>query len=101
MLRLDDLPGGEEASGAFAVSADGRIIAGFGSDEAGKQAVLWIDRKPITLAAVMHEAGIEVPFGWTLSQVEAISDDGRVLVGNGFDPNGVAKGFQVALPEAL
>lgn len=99
--RLDDLPGGEVGAGAYAVSADGRVIAGFASDAVGRRAALWIDKEPRALADVLSKLGVEVPAGWVLSSLRAISSDGRVLIGNGIDPNGEPEGFRVVLPSAL
>lgn len=101
LQRLDDLPGGDVGAGAYAVSADGRIIAGFASDALGRRAALWIDLQPRALADVLAELGVEVPSGWVLSVVRAISADGRVLVGNGIDPNGLPQAFRVVLPSSL
>lgn len=100
-VRLPDLEGGEQASGAYAVSADGRTIAGFGSDERGQQAVLWRERTPRALEDVVLEAGGEIPDGFTLHEVRALSTDGRVLVGNGSNAAGNPEAFRVVLPAAL
>jgi len=97
MQRLADLPGGEERAGAYAVSADGRIIVGFGTDSTARQAALWIDGTPQSLATFLLEAGVEVPSGWVLSELRAISADGRVLIGNGIAPNGEPTAFRVEL----
>jgi uncharacterized membrane protein len=101
LQRLADLAGGDVGAGAYAVSADGRIIAGFASDALGRRAALWIDRQPRALADVLDELGVDVPCGWVLSVVRAISADGRVLVGNGVDPNGQPQAFRVVLPSSL
>lgn len=99
MLRLRDLPGGPEASGAYAVSASGRMIAGFGTDASGKTATVWLDRVPTTLHDLISARGGVIPEGWTLDTVVAMSDDGRVLVGNGTNPAGMPEGFWVSLPD--
>ncbi len=95
---LPDLDGGELAAGAYAVSGDGRLVAGFGSDERGQQAVIWLDRDPRALADVLLEVGVELPEGWSLRELRAISRDGRVLIGNGVNPQGDVQAFRVKLP---
>ncbi|HEY6881756.1 MAG TPA: hypothetical protein VI299_27200 [Polyangiales bacterium] len=95
---LGDLDGGELASGAYAVSQDGKVIAGYGNDERGKQAVLWIDRMPRALEDVVLDGGGELPAGWSLREIRALSSDGRVLVGNGVNPEGNDEAFRVTLP---
>src|SRR5690606_6927989 len=68
-VRLPDLSGGDEASGARAISADGTFIAGYGTDESGQRAVVWIDRDPKRLEDLFVEAGGSVPEGWALIEV--------------------------------
>jgi hypothetical protein len=97
---LPDLDGGELAAGAFAVSGDGRLIAGFGSDTRGQQAVLWLDREPRALVDVALELNVDLPQGWSLRELRAVSHDGRVLIGNGINPDGDPQGFRITLPFA-
>jgi uncharacterized membrane protein len=95
--RLPDLPAGVQASGAYAISADGRVVGGFGSDTAGRRAVLWIDRAIVTVEELVSAQGGSVPEGWELSEVRALSADGHTLAGNGTNPEGVPEGFVVTL----
>lgn len=97
-VRLADLPGGEENSGAYAVVRGGALIGGFGSDERGKQAVLWLDRAPVALEDMLADTGRPIPDGWTLEEVRALSADGRVVVGTGINPEGHDEAFRVVLP---
>jgi hypothetical protein len=97
---LPDLAGGALASGAYAVSADGRVIAGFGSDANGQQAVLWLERTPLLLADLVHEAGGQVPGGFRLLEVRAMSADARTFVGNGTNAEGAPEAFRIVLPSA-
>lgn len=101
MVALPDLDGGERTSAAYAVSKDGRIIAGYGNDERGQQAVLWIDRRPRALEDIVLDAGGCLPEGWSLREVRAMSSDGRVLVGNGINAAGDPEGFRLTLSAAL
>jgi uncharacterized membrane protein len=99
-LRLPDLEGGEASSGAYAISRDGRVVAGFGSDETGQHAVVWMERAPMRLDDLFTEAGGELPEGFRLSDVRAISSDGRAFAGNGTNPDGAPEGFRIILPTA-
>lgn len=100
MKRLPDLAGGEEASGAYAVSADGSVVAGYGTDASGRQATVWTNRSARRLADIVTAAGGEVTLGWRLLDVVAISDDAHVFAGNATNPAGEPEGFRVALAAA-
>ncbi|MFN0011421.1 MAG: hypothetical protein ACKVS8_07235 [Phycisphaerales bacterium] len=63
-------------SSAFAVSADGSVIAGVSEGSEGKQAFLW------TIPAGMTALG-DLPGGALSSHAAAISADGSVIVGTG------------------
>ncbi len=63
-------------SGAFAVSADGGIIAGVSEGIDGKQAFIW------TIPAGMTALG-DLPGGALSSHAAAMSADGSVIVGTG------------------
>lgn len=95
--RLSDLEGGDEASGAYAVSSDGRVIAGFGSDEQGQSAVLWLAGVPTPLAELLQEQGGALPDDFRLREVRGMSADLRTFVGNGTNASGDAEGFRVVL----
>lgn len=99
--ELPDLLGGDEASGAYAISADGRVIGGFATDAEGRRAAVWVREVPIALEAALVNAGGSLPSGWRLDTVQAISADGRVLVGNGTNPDGNREAFRIVLPSTL
>ncbi len=99
-LSLPDLEGGELRSGAYAVSADGAIIAGFGSDAQGQHALVWLERTPVPLADLVRDARGAIPDGFELLEVRALSADGRTFVGNGRNAQGAPEGFRVVLPHA-
>lgn len=99
LVRLADLPGGEQASGAYSISDDGAIIAGFGTDAEGQQAVVWIDGVANLLSELLASAGA-LPAGWQLREVRDLSADGRVMIGNGVNPQGDPEGFFAVLPES-
>lgn len=95
--RLPDLPGGVQASGAYAISAAGRVVGGFGTDAMGQRAVLWIDRAAVALEQLVTDQGGTIPAGWELREVRALSSDGLVVAGNGINPAGAREGFRVVL----
>src|SRR5690606_32386943 len=96
--RLPDLPGGVQASGAYAISADGMIVGGFGTDAMGQRAVLWVDREVFTIEQLVSEQGGSIPEGWDLREVDARAADGGTIAGNAFNPDGAPEGFIVVLP---
>jgi len=100
-LRLSNLDFGLTASGAYAISSDGRVIAGFGGDERGQEAVVWVEGTPTRVEHVLLRAGGSLPEGWQLFEITAMSSDPRVLVGNGRNPGGALEGFRIVLPDAL
>ncbi len=81
MIGLGDLPGGNTASTARAVSADGQVIVGNGSDVGGPAAFQWRD------GTGMVPVG-DLPGGATGSFAHGVSDDGSVIVGVGSSTNG-------------
>lgn len=69
---LPHLPGGAAHAGARAVSADGRVVAGYATDAAGQVAVRWVD-------AVVESIG-DLP-GGRASAANAVSPNGLTVVG--------------------
>lgn len=99
MHRLPELTDNAARSGAYAIDASGHIIAGFGTDREYKQvAVIWIDRKPVNLAALLAKLMITPTFGWRLQEIRAISRDGLTVTGNATNPMNVPEAFWVRLP---
>ena len=89
MVGLGDLAGGSYFSAANAVSGDGSVVVGRGSTASGDEAFIWDatnglrnlrDELAATLGAALT--------GWTLTSAEAISADGRTVVGFGTNPAG-------------
>lgn len=83
---------------AFGVSDDGNLIggaSGFGFD---RKAVVWTPATGMVLLTDFLTArGITVPDGWTLNSVTAVSGDGKVIGGWGFDPASQFNSFIVEL----
>lgn len=83
---------------AFGVSDDGNLIggaSGFGFD---RKAVVWTPAGGMQLLTDFLAArNIAVPDGWTLNSVTAVSGDGKVLGGWGFDATNQFNSFIVEL----
>ena len=79
-MGLGDLPGGNFASGARGISADGLVVVGSGSSENGGEAFRW------TAAEGMVGLG-DLPGGDFGSIAFGVSADGAVIVGRGSTPN--------------
>jgi uncharacterized membrane protein len=101
MLRLPDLVGGDDASGAYAVTEDGRVVGGFGDSGEGPRATLWIDRLARTVEDLLASAGASPPTGWRLLDVTDFSADGRTLIGNGLNADGNPEGYRIDFPIPL
>ncbi len=82
MVPLGDLPGGLVFSEALAVSADGTVIVGFSETKTGSTACLWQNGNLRTVASVLEEQGVDLT-GWTLTRASGISNNARILVGEG------------------
>jgi probable HAF family extracellular repeat protein len=88
MLGLGDLPGGSFSSGARGISADGSVIVGGSSSASGNEAFIWTAATGMReLDSVLIALGLDLS-GWSLGGAHAISADGRVIVGNGINPDG-------------
>ena len=101
MTSLGSLSAGSETT-AYAVSDDGRTVVGFNDSAAGDEAFVW---QPSTGMRALQdwlaeEHGLELP-GWQLRRAYDISGDGRVLVGDGTNPDGERQAWVVTLPEPV
>jgi uncharacterized membrane protein len=99
---LGDLPGGLVYSEALAVSGDGSVVVGYGTNGADElEAFIW-DR-PHGLRslkdALVNEYGLANLAGWTLAKAEDITPDGLTIVGYGVDPSGQQEAWMARLPE--
>ena len=85
MIGLGDLPGGDFDSRATGVSADGTIIVGTGTpDDYFGEAFRWENGKMTGLGVLDHKIAV-------YSEANAISADGRVIVGIDDDGEGSSK----------
>lgn len=85
MIGLGDLPGGLFQSTALGVSGDGSVVVGTSAIQSGEVgAFIWDAvngmRHLQSVLATEYEVDLS---GWSLQSAEAISDDGRTIVGFG------------------
>lgn len=96
-LRLPNLP---YQTLMLTTSEDGRVIGGSLSFGLDAESLIWFDGKPFLLQDYLRANGLPDAFrGWVNTGfVQAVSPDGRTLVGYGAGPIGF-QGFMVLLPE--
>ncbi len=83
MVSLGDLPGGAVNAAAQGASADGSVIVGFAESASGAEAFIWDRANGMqSLAEVLNAAGIDLT-GFSLDAANAVSEDGRSIVGSG------------------
>jgi probable HAF family extracellular repeat protein len=82
IVALGDLPGGNLASAAYAISGDGRVIVGTGTSDVGSAPVIWNDTG-------IHNLGY-LPQGTLAAQgtCNATNFDGSVIAGTSSSVNG-------------
>jgi probable HAF family extracellular repeat protein len=76
---------------ANAVSADGTVMVGECQGRSGRQAIMWDSnwRMRTVREVLTNNLGLRKHLdGWELTSANAISADGRVVVGAGSNPNG-------------
>lgn len=67
----------------------------------GKRATLWVKGKAIELEALLADYGIELN-GFELRKANAISKNGRIVVGEGYDPETKSfEGYVIRLPHTF
>lgn len=89
LVRLGDLDGGIRESRAHAVSADGSVIVGFGSNPGGPVAVRWQGDSMIEMGFLPLGKGSP-----TQSQCFGVNRDGTVIVGASGSENGFYEAFR-------
>lgn len=93
---LGDLPGGNYYSAAYAMSADGSIVAGTSQSSSGGEAFVWESATGMrSLNEILaNDYGVDLA-GWQLGNVWDVTPDGSTLVGQGTNPNGFQEAFLV------
>lgn len=86
---------------AYGVSADGRMVVGEGNapgSAAGIEAFLWTEGVGVRRLQEVLETdyGLNLQ-GWFLAAATGISDDGKTIVGWGFNPGGETEAWVVTL----
>jgi probable HAF family extracellular repeat protein len=88
MVGLGHLPGGGLFSIANGVSADGSVVVGYSDSATGDEPFIWDSTNGMqSLRDVLTSYGIDLT-GWSLFSANDISDDGKTIVGYGFNPDG-------------
>lgn len=82
---------------AMAVSGDAQVVVGGQGIDGVSVATLWADGGSASIADRLSQAGVDLK-GWTLTLARGASDDGRVIVGTGVNPNGEQEGWMAVMP---
>lgn len=83
---------------AFGVSDDGNLIGGGSGAGPERKAVLWTPQTGmILLTDYLAQHGITYPDGWSFNAVTAVSGDGLVIGGWGYDPDNAVNSFVIEL----
>jgi probable HAF family extracellular repeat protein len=101
MRGLGDLPGGDFRSVALGVSADGSVVVGRGSSDAGQEAFIWDGARGMRnlQEVLVKDYGLGAALaGWTLKSAKAISADGTSIVGYGINPAGQTEAWRAVIP---
>jgi len=82
------------------VSADGSVIVGDGVGAEMREAFIWDETHGMRTVQgrLENELGLDLS-GWTLIDVQGISDDGRALTGTGINPSGRYEAWYAVIPE--
>jgi len=86
----------QQEAKALGISGDGKVIVGY---EVYEQAVAmrWMNGSERKILELLSESSVAMT-GWTLTIAHAASRDGRVIVGEGINPNGQPEGWIAVLP---
>lgn len=99
MVGLGDLPGGWDSSEAYGVSQDGSVVVGYSDSEGGNDAFVWDAANGMrSLKEVLIAGGVDMT-GWTLRNANAVSADGKTIVGEAKNPDGDYVGYVAVIPE--
>ncbi|MBX3406911.1 MAG: hypothetical protein KF869_09120 [Phycisphaeraceae bacterium] len=82
---------------AIDISDDRSVIIGQVSVGSDIRAVVWRNGVPQLLGDLLAADGADLT-GWRISHVSAISADGRLIVGEAFNPNGKLQAYVATIP---
>jgi probable HAF family extracellular repeat protein len=89
MVGLGDLAGGVFSSRALGVTADGAVVVGRSETALGHEAFVWDATNGMRRVNDVLSPSVGAALtGWTLSEANGVSADGRTIVGEGTDPAG-------------
>jgi uncharacterized membrane protein len=89
MIGLGSLLGPDYGSHAYGVSANGSVIVG----ESANEAIRWSERRGMeSIKDLLLSGGVDVA-DWQLREATAVSANGNVTVGWGYNPNGEYRGW--------
>jgi uncharacterized membrane protein len=92
---------GRPASFASDISADGSVIVGGSGGDFRFRAFRWTQKSGMrSVESLLQALGVEIT-GWQLGAANAISADGRFIVGTGINPDGNSEGWIAAIPPAF
>jgi uncharacterized membrane protein len=101
-VPLGNLSPTADCAGLGGISGDGSVIVGTGghaNDQGQCQATIWDEIAGIRELQVVLESGLGLDLpGWSLTEVAAISDDGRTIAGTGYNPDGQREGWVAFSP---
>jgi len=86
----------QQEAKALNISGDGKVIVGYQVYERSV-AMRWMNGTERRILDLLAESSV-VMTGWTLTIAHAASRDGRVIVGEGINPNGLPEGWIAILP---
>lgn len=101
MTGLGDLPGGMFISKSVAMSSVGPVVVGVADTDLGSEAFIWQDGVMRNLQDVLaNDLGLDLT-GWRLESARAISADGTIIAGVGFNPSGDREAWLATLPPPI
>jgi len=96
MVGMGNLPGGGVRSSAYDVSADGSIIVGRSDSANGDEAFIWDAENGMrSIHDILENDYASDMGGWILIAATGISNDGSVISGYGFNPEGDYEAWMV------
>lgn len=100
MVGLGDLAGGTFKSSALAASEDGSVVVGRGTTSVGNEAFFWDEQNGMRNLRQMliDDFGLDLS-GWVLTRASDITPDGRIITGDGMNPEGSFEAWIVTIPE--
>ncbi len=96
MVALEKIHPDQILMRAYDTSWDGNVIVGEVATHSGSGfgPFYWTPEDGVQwLTDVLDEHGVVVPDGWHLGRANAVSADGRTIIGSGINPDGAGEGW--------